>query len=330
MVRAGQKIGSQGRAVDRAGANVPVVPNEFDDQRVDVGQVDDRRGGGGRLPGGGLAIGGGAGVVGVIIYVVVTLLGGNPAQLQLPTTAGSGAQAGGGSAAGAETSDQLRTRCNSDGAIDKYTDCRLIKAFNVADTTWKAEFDRRGQAYRSPKFGLFTGATQTGCGQASAEVGPFYCPPDEEIYFDVGFLGQLQKQLGFGGGFAFDYVVAHEFGHHLQTLLGTEPKVRQAQQRNPSQGNKYSVALELQADCYAGGWANLADASTSNGVHLSSADISGALDAAAKVGDDYIQKKMQGQVNPESFTHGTSAQRDQWFTTGYKSGDITACNTFSG
>ncbi|HEX2808080.1 MAG TPA: neutral zinc metallopeptidase, partial [Kineosporiaceae bacterium] len=295
------------------------------------GNVDDRRGGGGH--GGGLAIGGGAGVVGLVIYLLVTLLGGDPGQLQLPSsgTAGGAAGAGGaGSGVNGETSAELKKRCNSAGALDKYTDCRLIKSFNVADAVWKAEFARRGLSYVSPRFAFFTGRTDTGCGAASADVGPFYCPPDQEIYFELGFLEQLQTQFGAQGTFAQAYIVAHEFGHHLQTLLGTEPKVRAAQQRNPSQANKYSIALELQADCYAGAWSYLADKASANGIKLSQSNIDEAVNAAQAVGDDRIQQKVQGRVNPESWTHGSAAQRKQWFLTGAQSGDIDSCNTFGG
>ena len=306
------------------------MPIEFDDQSVDVSQVDDRRGGGGgRGRGGGLAIGGGAGVVGLVIYLLVTLLGGNPGQLQLPSSAsGAGAGAGGGSSS--ESPEQLKTRCNTAGALKTDTDCRLIKAFNVADTVWKDEFTRRGLSYNSPRFAFFTGQTDTGCGPASADVGPFYCPPDQEIYFELGFLEQLQTQFGATGEFAQAYIVAHEFGHHLQTLLGTEPKVRAAQQRNPSQANKYSIALELQADCYAGVWSTLADKSAKNGINLSQDNIAEAVNAAQAVGDDRIQQKVQGRVNPESWTHGSAAQRKQWFLTGSQSGNIDSCNTFGG
>jgi predicted metalloprotease len=239
----------------------------------------------------------------------------------------NGGQVGSGSSG--ESQQQLQQRCNSSGALQKYTDCRLIKVYNVADTVWSQEFQRRGLPYNAPRIVFFTSGTQTGCGAASSSTGPFYCPADQELYFDLGFLQQLQDQFGAQGQFAQAYIVAHEFGHHLQTLLGTEPKVRAAQERNPSLANRYSVALELQADCYAGVWANLADASRQNGINLTADNIKEAQNAAAAVGDDRIQKETQGRVNPESFTHGTAAQRSGWFTTGYKTGDIDKCDTFS-
>ena len=304
------------------------MPIEFDDSRVDVGGLDDRRGMGGGLGGGGLAVGGGVGVVGLIVYLLFTLLGGGGGTgggLQLPADAGSQA----GSSGQPETREQLQQRCNSAGALDKYTDCRLIKVYNVADTVWSAEFRRRGLPYERPRLVFFTQATRTGCGAASASTGPFYCPADQEIYIDLGFLQQLQDQFGAQGQFAQAYILAHEFGHHLQTLLGTEPKVRAAQQRNPSLANEYSVALELQADCYAGAWAKLADQSQQNGIKLTADNIREAQNAAAAVGDDRIQRKVQGRVNPESFTHGTGDQRRTWFTTGFETGNIDRCDTFA-
>ena len=295
---------------------------EFDDQRVDVSGVDDRRG---RGVGGGVAIGGGAGVVGIIIYLVITLLGGDPSQLPLPSTQDAGQAPG---QVQGETLDQLKARCNTDGALDTYTDCRLIKVVSVANDVWSAEFQRRGLSFNTPRLAFFSGQTQTGCGGATAQVGPFYCPPDQEIYFDLDFLDQLQTQFGAQGTFAQGYIAAHEYGHHLQTLLGTEPKVRAAQQRDPGNQNAYSVALELQADCYAGVWANLADKSAQNGIKLSEDNIAEAVNAAQAVGDDRIQAKVQGRVDPESWTHGSAEQRRTWFLTGYRSGDMDSCNTF--
>jgi predicted metalloprotease len=304
------------------------VPIEFDDSRVDVGGVDDRRGGGGLggIGGGGIAIGGGAGVVGLVIYLLYSVLGGGGGSAGglLPV---DGSQAG--PSGQSETSEQLKQRCNGAGALQKYTDCRLIKVYNVADTVWRHEFDRRGLPYRAPRIVFFTSAASTGCGRASSSTGPFYCPADQELYFDLGFLQQLQDQFGAQGQFAQAYIVAHEYGHHLQTLLGTEPKVRAAQQRNPSLANRYSVALELQADCYAGVWAKLADQSQQNGINLTQDNIREAQNAAAAVGDDRIQQETQGRVNPESFTHGTAQQRKSWFTTGYQSGSLDSCDTFS-
>jgi hypothetical protein len=295
------------------------VPIEFDNQRVDVGGVDDRRGRGG----GGLAIGGGAGIVGVVLVLLFQLLGGDPSQLQIPAGDSSANSTG-----QQETSQQLQDRCNTDGALDQFTDCRLIKAFNVADTVWSDEFARRGVTYASPRLAFFSSATSTGCGQASASVGPFYCPPDQEIYFELGFLEELQQRFGAQGEFAQAYILAHEFGHHLQTVLGTERKMRAAQESNPRRANEYSVGLELQADCYAGVWATLADRNKDNGIALTRDNIAEAIRAAEAVGDDRIQKATQGRVDPESWTHGSAAQRAQWFNTGYASANIDNCASF--
>jgi predicted metalloprotease len=297
---------------------------EFDDDRVDTGGVDDRRGGGIGLGGGGLAIGGGAGVIGVVIYLLVAVLGGgNGGSSGFPQLAAGSANSTGQQESGQELSD----RCNADGALKQYTDCRLIKVYDIADSTWDDEFAKRGLDYHAPKLAFFNDATNTGCGQASAQVGPFYCPADEEIYLDLDFLDQLQNDYGAQGQFAQAYILAHEYGHHLQNLLGTEAQMRQAQQKNPDQENEYSVALELQADCYAGVWSTLADQQKS-GITLTKDDIAEAQKAAQAVGDDRIQKKATGKVDQDSWTHGSAAQRKEWFTTGYSSGDIDQCDTF--
>lgn len=295
---------------------------QFDDQGVDVSGVDDRRGRGGALALGG----GGLGVVGVVSYLVMSLLGGGGSgaggidlsQVVAPPAAGGGTSG--------ETQQQLQQRCNSAGALDTYEDCYLIKVYNETDEVWQAEFQRRNLSYHAPRLAFFSGATQTGCGNASADVGPFYCPPDEEIYLDLGFLDQLQQQFGATGRYAQAYILAHEFGHHLQTLLGTERKMRALQQQHPDQANALSVKLELQADCYAGVWGRLAD--DRGNVTVTQSDVAQAQNAAAAVGDDRIQQQVQGRVNPESFTHGSAAQRRQEYTTGYSTGDLAACNTF--
>ncbi len=297
---------------------------EFDDDRVDTGGVDDRRGGGIGLGGGGLALGGGAGVIGVVIYLLVAVLGGGDGGSSGFPQLGAGSA---NSTGQQESSQELNDRCNADGALDKYTDCRLIKVYDIADSTWDDEFGKRGLDYHAPKLAFFDNATNTGCGQASSSVGPFYCPADEEIYLDLNFLDQLQKDYGAQGTFAQAYILAHEYGHHLQNLLGTEAQMRQAQQKNPDKENEYSVALELQADCYAGVWSTLADQQKS-GIDLTKGNIAEAQKAAQAVGDDRIQKKATGKVDQDSWTHGSAAQRKEWFTTGYSSGDIDQCDTF--
>lgn len=295
---------------------------EFDDSRVDISGVDDRRGGGG-FGGGGLAIGGGGGLIGIVIFVLFQVLGGGSTSAFPQLGSGSANSTG-----QQESSAELQARCNTEGALDRYTDCRLIKVYDIADNTWSDEFNRRGIGYRPPKLAFFDGAASTACGNASAEIGPFYCPGDEEIYLDLAFLEQLQSQLGAGGEFAQAYILAHEFGHHLQTLLGTEREVRAAQQANPDDTNALSVAMELQADCYAGVWANLADQQGS-GINLTADNIAEAQNAASAVGDDRIQKRSQGRIDQESWTHGSAAARKQWFTTGASSGDLDQCDTFA-
>ncbi len=177
--------------------------------------------------------------------------------------------------------------------------------------------------YRHAKLVLFNGATYSGCGTARAATGPFYCPADEKVYIDLGFWNDL-KRFGASGEFAQSYVVAHEIGHHVQKLVGTERKVEQLRAYNPSAGNQLSVAMELQADCYAGIWAH--STKQRNIVHED--DIRQGLQAAAAVGDDHLQKMTQGYIAPDSFTHGSSQQRMDWFQRGYQSGDVRACNTF--
>jgi predicted metalloprotease len=225
------------------------------------------------------------------------------------------------------TSD-LKERCNTDGAIQRYDDCYLVKVYNEINEVWDAEFSRRGAQYRPPGLTFFEQAVSTGCGQASSQVGPFYCPPDERIYLDIGFLDQLQQQFGAQGRFAQAYILGHEAGHHLQTLFGTERKMRALQQQHPDQQNPLSVKLELQADCYAGVWSTLAD--QQGNITITGAELDEALRAAAAVGDDRIQRQTQGRVDPESFTHGSAAQRKHWFEQGSSSGDLNRCDTFAG
>ena len=289
---------------------------QFDDQSVDLSGVEDRRGFGA----GGLAIGGGGiGVVGLILLFVFNALGGGGGSgVALPQGAGVPAQRG-------ESRAELAQRCSSAGALERYTDCRIIKVFNVADDVWHDEFARHGATYSPPTLTFFSGRTRTSCGPASSAVGPFYCPADRRIYFDLDFLEQLQRQFGARGQFAQAYIVAHEFGHHIQTLTGTERRIRAAQQRDPAAANELSVAMELQADCYAGVWSRLADQRGENGIALSEQDIAEALRAAAAVGDDRIQQKTQGRVDPESWTHGSAEQRRDAFARGLSTGDATAC-----
>lgn len=198
----------------------------------------------------------------------------------------------------------------------------------LADTedVWQRQFAARGDTYVEPKLVLFTGQVSSACGMASSAVGPFYCSQDQQVYLDFSFFDELDKRLGAGGDFARAYVIAHEIGHHVQNLVGTMEQVQSARQHvGEVASNRLSVALELQADCYAGIWANNTEAEKQV---LEAGDIEEALGAAAAVGDDSLQKMTQGQVVPDSFTHGTSAQRAAWFKRGYESGNMKDCNTF--
>jgi predicted metalloprotease len=271
--------------------------------------------------GGPIAIGGGGlGIVGLLVYLLVSVLGGGTVD-----TTQLVPQDGQVQGEGAGTGD-LETRCNTRGAIEQYDDCFLVKVYNEINEVWADEFARAGEAYEQPGLTFFTQAVQTGCGTASSQVGPFYCPPDQSIFIDIGFLEQLQQQFGADGRYAQAYIMAHEAGHHLQTLFGTERQVRAAQQSNPGQANALSVAMELQADCYAGVWSRLAD--DRGNVSVGEAELDQAIGAAEAVGDDRIQQKTQGRVDPESWTHGSAQQRREWFLVGRQSGDVNRCDTF--
>ena len=189
----------------------------------------------------------------------------------------------------------------------------------------QSDWDKLIPNYRHAKLVLFREQTNSPCGQAGTATGPFYCPGDEKVYLDLGFFDELRSRFGPSGEFAQAYVIAHEIGHHVQKILGIELTVRAEQQRNPGAANQLSVLLELQADCLAGVWGN----STEQRNLIDQSDISSAMNAAAAVGDDRLQKQATGRVMPDKFTHGTSAQRAQWFKTGLTSGSIKSCNTFS-
>lgn len=193
-----------------------------------------------------------------------------------------------------------------------------------AQATWARLLPQYGAQYHDAKLRLYRDAEQTACGTGQSAMGPFYCPRDERVYLDLGFFDELQTRFGAPGQFAQAYVVAHELGHHVQHLLGTDAKMRVAQQRNPGAANQLSVALELQADCYAGVWGK----STQERKILEPGEMEQGLAAAASVGDDRLQKQTSGMVNPDSFTHGSSAQRMSWFRRGFDSGDPRQCDTF--
>jgi len=204
----------------------------------------------------------------------------------------------------------------------------VAKVLGSTEDTWQSVFQKSGQTYPAPKLVLFRGQTSTACGAGQAAMGPFYCPADKKIYIDLSFYDEMKNRFNAPGDFAQAYVIAHEVGHHIQNLMGTSGQVQQARQRarNEAEANRYSVRLELQADCYAGVWAHHADGK--NRI-LEAGDVEEAMRAAAAIGDDALQKQAQGYAVPDSFTHGTSKQRMRWFNQGLTVGDVNKCDTFS-
>ncbi|MFL6286693.1 MAG: neutral zinc metallopeptidase [Pyrinomonadaceae bacterium] len=267
--------------------------------------VEDRRGmGGGRI-----AIGGGIG--GLAILLIATLLGVDPSQL---LNSGSG----GGPGPGAPT--QQAPPQNDE--MSQF----VRRVLGSTETVWGEIFKRNGSTYREPRLVLFTQQVQSACGTAGASVGPFYCPGDERVYIDLSFYDELRSRFRAPGDFAQAYVIAHEVGHHVQKLVGTSDKVTAMQRRaSEAQGNRLSVMLELQADCYAGVWGYYAQ---QRGV-IETGDLEEALNAASAIGDDRLQKESQGYVVPDSFTHGSSEQRVRWFRQGFDTGDMRRCDTFN-
>ena len=282
--------------------------------RLDPSQVEDLRGGGGsRLPGGGLAVGGGGlGLVGLIIYLALTLL----------SNGGSGSALGplDGETVAQQSPGQVIGNCQTGADANAREDCRIVGYVNSIQDYWSHTL----RGYTIAKTVFFTGSTDTGCGPASTDVGPFYCPVDKKVYIDLGFFDELRTRFGASTGpLAQAYVLAHEYGHHVQDLVGTLARIG-----NDRQGaSSASVRTELQADCFAGVWANHAR-QTGYLTRVTEADVKDALSAAAAVGDDRIQAETQGQVDPETWTHGSSAERVHWFTTGWRTGDPNRCNTF--
>ena len=288
---------------------------------TDASNIDDRRGqgggGGGMFPGMG---GGGGGIpfptkAGGGLMTILLLL----AALFLPKLLGQRSAAAPTGEPSAEVKDGT---CSSD--LEQVV-CGVTNDVQNYWTTALPQFF--GRDYAPTKTVMFTDAVNTGCGQATSQVGPFYCPLDNLIYIDLGFMQQLEQQLvGSTSDLAEQYIVAHEYGHHIQNLLGDNARVQQAQQNDPQNANKYSIALELQADCYAGAWVGDANA---RGLLDSPSEINEALAAAEGVGDDRIQEKMQGRVDPEKWTHGSAQQRQQWFQRGFDTRDPRRCNTFN-
>lgn len=273
--------------------------------RRESSNVEDRRG----MSGGGLALGGG--VIGVIFILAKFFLGGgdiNDLQQLIPPPG-----------------QQQEMTTEQQAAEDD--EAAFVKVV-LADTedVWSQLFSQAGRTYREPTLVLFRGSTTSACGGATSASGPFYCPADKKLYIDLSFADELKRRFGVKGDFAMAYVVAHEVGHHVQDLLGLTDKMAQLrQQLSRTQYNKYSVALELQADFYAGIWAHY-DQKMKNVIHPD--DIQEALEAANAIGDDRLQRQAQGTVTPDSFTHGTSAQRMYWFKKGYETGDLSQGNTF--
>jgi predicted metalloprotease len=282
------------------------------DAQLDPDQVTDVRGrsyGGGR----GIAIGGGG--IGLVIAVVYLLLGGNPADLAGPATGGVTGPAG----------SQLTQECDIGEEANARADCRIVGFVNSIQAYWTDAYAQNGVTYQRAQTFIFDGGVDTGCGPATSAVGPFYCPPDQSVYLDLGFFDELQSRFGAEGGpLAEGYVVAHEYGHHIQNLEGLLTAGG-----GGSGAESRSVRTELMADCLAGVWVN--HAAATGFLQPPTADqIAQALDAAAAVGDDRIQERTQGQIDPEGWTHGTSEQRQHWFTVGRESGDTGGCDTFNG
>lgn len=273
--------------------------------------IEDRRDqSGGGFRGGGFGVGG-LGIGGIIVVGLLSLL--FRQNLFTLFTGESGTR-------------QVQTVPDRQRDAREQPQVEFVKfVLNDVQNTWDHTLPEEARrAYRHAKLVLFRDATYSGCGTAHEAIGPFYCPADEKVYLDLGFFDELRSRFGAPGEFAQAYVIAHEIGHHVQKILGIESQVRRLQQARPDAANPLSVRLELQADCFAGVWAH----TTAQRKIIDESDVQSGLGAAAAVGDDRLQKRATGRVSPESFTHGTSAQRTAWFTRGFKSGDLSACDTF--
>jgi predicted metalloprotease len=273
------------------------------------GNVIDRRGArAGGMPGGRVALPGGLGLAGVIVFLAIQLLGGGAA-FDVPSGFDDGTSA----------PDAQPIPADQDPEKDLKDFSAYV--FDNTQDMWRGTL----KGYRDAKLVLYRDAVSTGCGSASSAVGPFYCPEDERVYLDLTFYRDMERKLGAPGDFAWAYVIAHEVGHHVQKLTGTNDEVRNLQRDNPGNANALSVRLELQADCYAGVWAH----SVFEAGDLEPGDVEEALTAAGAVGDDRLQRRAGGDVRPDTFTHGTSEQRIKWFRKGQDAGEPAACDTFS-
>jgi hypothetical protein len=298
---------------------------------LDTSDIQDRRGGGGGGFGGGRGVavgGGGLGLVGLIVVVLINVLGGGGGG----GTGGSGIPAGGFSGIGqGQSADnaQLAAECDETGDANRSLDCAAVVDIDSIQDFWTQNL----QGYQRADTVFFSGQVQTACGGATSGSGPFYCPADQLVYIDLSFFDTLERDFGAQGGlFVNAYVLAHEYGHHVQNLLGINRQVQQGE-TGPTSG---TVRLELQADCFAGAWANHAetvpDETTGQPriAEITDDDIARALDAAGRIGDDFIQTNLgSGQVDQDAFTHGSSEQRQKWFTIGYQTGDPNQCDTFA-
>ena len=300
----------------------------LDDFDRDI-NVEDQRGSGGGFGGGGGGglllgllpmIGSRFGCGGIVVVLLLFAVFGGLGNI--------GGMLGGGSGTGGQVTQKSANNSEpgAAGACAVDTASRAAcNAFSSAENTWERVFAQSGQRFTAPKLVFFGQRGMSGCGAAMSAMGPFYCPPDMGVYLDTGFFRELETKYRAAGDFAQYYVIAHEFGHHIQTLTGISEQVRREQQRLPeAQANALSVRLELQADCYAGVWAGL------NADRMEPGDLEEGMTAAAAIGDDTLQRESQGRVVPESFTHGTSAQRQTWLRRGYDAKDPAACDTFRG
>lgn len=275
------------------------------DDQEESSNVEDRRGSGGGIGGKGIGVGT------IVLALVAMYFGVDPAVV---LNVGQSLQQ-------TETTEAQPIPKDDPMAVF------VAKVLGSTEETWGKVFQQSGHQYPAPKLVLFTGQTSTACGAGQAAMGPFYCPADRKVYIDLSFYQEMKNRFNAPGDFAQAYVIAHEVGHHIQNLMGTSEQVQRARQSAPSEAeaNQYSVRLELQADCYAGVWANHADGE--NRI-LEAGDVEEAMTAAAAIGDDALQKQAQGYAVPDSFTHGTSQQRMRWFNQGFSTGDVNQCNTF--